>query len=254
MPRKPRHPEQMGDKFHFKIEKFTPATLPMARLAEYMADLALLLGHQDKVHFVKVAEGSADLVHVVEPDEQEQVIQRIHLVKIGDGPQDAQKAYRSLNQKLRDDGTSAKMTRGRGKLLYFEGVKAPKPASYGPINQPGILQGKVIKLGGKDETKPVHIMDMDGRYYICNANPDVAKRISKSYEEYVRVQGTGKWVRNDDGQWSLEYFNITDFEPLENESLAKVIGALREIPDNGWRNIPDPLAELASIRHGGKLN
>ena len=243
-----------GEAFHFKIDGFTPETLPMSRLADYMADLAALLGYQDKVHFVKVAEGSADLVHVVEYEEQPKVIERIHLVKIGEAPQDAQKAYRALNQKLRDDGASAKMTRGRGKLLYFEGVKAAKPASYGPITQPGILQGRVIKLGGKDETKPVHIIDRDGRYYICNANAEVAKRLSVAYEEYVRVQGTGKWFRNDDGEWCLEYFNISDFEVLEDESLTQVVGALREIRENGWRSISDPLAELASIRHGGKLN
>jgi len=243
-----------GEAFHFKIAGFTPETLPMSRLAEYMADLAALLGSEGSVHFVKVAKGSADLVHLVEHTEQPNVVERIHLVKIGEAPQDAQKAYRALNQKLREDNTSAKMTRGRGKLLSFEGAKAPRRASYGPITQHGIIQGKIIRLGGKDETKPIHIKDRDGRFYICNANAEIAKRLSAMYEEYVRVQGTGKWSRSEDGEWCLEYFNISDFEPLNDESLLKTVGALREIPENGWRSISDPLAELASIQHGGKLN
>jgi hypothetical protein len=131
-------------------------------------------------------------------------------------------------------------------------VHTARVETYTLITQPGILQGKVIKLGGKDETKSVHLIDTDGRYYICNANADVAKRLAACYEEYVRVQGTGKWFRNEDGEWCLENFNIAAFEPLRDESLTQVVGALRKIPENGWRGIPDPLAELASIRHGGK--
>src|SRR5712664_3973202 len=92
-----------GEKFHFKIDGFTPETLPMARLAVYMADLATLLGHEDKVHFVKVAKGSADLVHVVDEPQLEEVVHRLHLVKEGLGPVDAQVAFRSLNSRLSED-------------------------------------------------------------------------------------------------------------------------------------------------------
>jgi hypothetical protein len=245
--------ENSGGTFHFKIEKYTPYTLPMARLAEYMADLAALLGHEDHVHFIRVGEGSADLIHQVEEQEQSQVVERLHLVKQGLGPIEAQKAFRQLNAKLREDGTAAKMIRGRGKLLTFPGADSPPPAIYGPIVQPGTLEGKLIKIGGKDETKPVHIMDKD-RYYICNANAEVAKRLSTAYEENVRVYGVGRWSRCEDGRWSLDHFNINDFEVLESETLKSVVGKLREITNNGWRSVDDPLGELASIRHGGKVN
>ncbi len=225
----------------------------MARLADYIADLAALLGHQTHVHFVKVAEGSADLVHQVEEEEERNVLERIHLVKQGLGPADAQKAFRDLNMKLRADGKTARMVQGRGKLLVFPGVNADIPAVYGPIIQAGTLEGKLIKIGGKDETKPVHIMDND-RYYICNANAEVAKRLSSAYEEYVRVYGTGRWSRDEDGKWCLDHFNINDFEVLESERLGTIVGRLREIPENNWRNVDDPLRELTSIRHGGKVH
>jgi hypothetical protein len=38
----------------FRIDAFTPDTLPMARLAEYLSALAKLLGHQEHTHFVRV--------------------------------------------------------------------------------------------------------------------------------------------------------------------------------------------------------
>jgi len=239
--------------FHFKINGYTPSTLPMARLAEYMADLATLLGHEDHVHFIKVGRGSADLVHEVDPEEESGVVERIHLVKQGIGPAEAQKAFRELNRKLRDDKTDAKMVRGRGKLLLFPGVKSETPQIYGPIVQPGTLEGRLIKLGGKDDTKPVHLMDKD-HYYICNTSADVAKRLAPYYEENVRVVGSGKWIRKEDGDWCLDHFNIVDFEPLNNDPFREVVGRLREIPENGWRDLDDPLRALAAIRHGGKLN
>ena len=45
----------------FKNDVFTPETLPMERLAEYMLQFAKLLGEPERVHFVDVEAGSAVL-------------------------------------------------------------------------------------------------------------------------------------------------------------------------------------------------
>jgi hypothetical protein len=236
----------MGDRFHFKIDGYTPETLPMARLATYLADLAALLGHQDKVHFVKVARGSADLVHAVEEPQQLEVVSRLLMVKLGRGPVDAQEAFRSLNTKLSEDGKTAKMMRGRGKLLAFPGIKAIVPR-YGPIYMQGHLDGQLIRVGGKDGTKPIHIMSEDA-YYICNANAEVARQLAPAYEKFVRVYGNGKWSRQTDGKWILDHFNIKTFEFLDESPLLEIVGRLREIQGNGWKEVEDPLGELARIR------
>lgn len=236
----------IGDKFHFKIDGYTPETLPMARLAQYLTDLALLLGHEERVHFVKVAKGSADLVHVVEPDQQDDVIRRLNLVKQGLGPVDAQVAFRNLNTKLSEDGKTAKMVHGRGKLLAFPGIEAA-PRTYGPIYMQGHLDGQLIRVGGKDGTKPIHIMTPDA-YYICNANAEIARQLAPAYEKFIRVYGNGKWFRQADGKWLLDHFNIKTFEFLDDSPLSETVAKLRAIPHNGWREVEDPLSELASIR------
>jgi hypothetical protein len=235
-----------GENFHFKIEGFTPETLPMSRLAVYLTDLAALIGHETKVHFLKVAKGSADLVHVVEEEQQAEVIYRLHMVKQGLGPVDAQVAFRNLNNKLSEDGKTAKMTRGRGKLLAFPGVQA-LPPTYGPVYMQGHLDGKLIRVGGKDGTKPIHIMNEDA-YYICNANAEIARRLAPAYERFIRVYGNGRWFRQSDGKWILDHFTIKDFEFLDSDPLLAVVEQLRAIPDNEWRTVKDPLRELASIR------
>jgi hypothetical protein len=49
--------------YRFTIaESFTPQTLPMERLAEYIAGLAKLLGEQPNVHFRSIEAGSTVLV------------------------------------------------------------------------------------------------------------------------------------------------------------------------------------------------
>jgi hypothetical protein len=53
----------MNGEYRFRIEdSYTPATLPMERLADYIAVLARLLGDQANVHFRGVEHGSAVLV------------------------------------------------------------------------------------------------------------------------------------------------------------------------------------------------
>jgi hypothetical protein len=44
--------------YEFLIDACTPETLPMARLAQYLADLAVLIGHKTSVHLIGIKEGS----------------------------------------------------------------------------------------------------------------------------------------------------------------------------------------------------
>ena len=44
-----RKPKQSGE-FRFTIDAFTPSTIPLLRLAEYMQDFAILLGNEKSVH------------------------------------------------------------------------------------------------------------------------------------------------------------------------------------------------------------
>lgn len=244
-----------GRPMEFVIDGFRPDTLPMGRLAGYMADLAKLLGNESGVHFDKVKEGSAKLIHYVDEGVRPEVEHRLRLVKRGDADAEAQAAVTAINQKLAEDGKTAYLKQGLGKLLVFDGHVAPtsRKPDYGPITQPGTLEGKLIRLGGRDDTKPVHLQDGD-KIHICNANSAVAKRLAPYYEQQVRVSGNGRWSRKEDGSWELEYFNIMDFESLKDESLTVVIERLRRIPGNGWLNLSDPLEELGRIREGAPIN
>ena len=52
----------------------------------------------------------------------------------------------------------------------------------------------------------------------------------------IRVHGKGKWYRNSEGKWELRWFDIRDFEELNDASLLDVIGRLRAVPHNDLMN------------------
>ena len=60
-PRARKHRE-----YRFEIDAFTPATVPMARLAEYVSDLATMFGNNSYVHLARIEEGSTAPVVLVD--------------------------------------------------------------------------------------------------------------------------------------------------------------------------------------------
>ena len=88
--------------FIFKINAYTPDTIPMARLAEYMAELATLLGEKPHVHFKGVFEGSTNVATIIEHEAEQKVRERLRLVKNNEGPTEALNAFKSINKKLKE--------------------------------------------------------------------------------------------------------------------------------------------------------
>ena len=70
--------------FYFWIDAFTPATIPMARLAEYMRELATILGEPAFVHFVRLKRGSTGIVHKVQIEAVPKVRDRATSVRRGE--------------------------------------------------------------------------------------------------------------------------------------------------------------------------
>jgi hypothetical protein len=239
-------------KLTFKIRDFTPHTLPMARLSEYLAEYARLLGSEESVHFVRVGEGSAALISEIEEPFYASVRRRAMDASRGVGPQDAVKAFQQIDAKLRRDATAATLQSDtEKKILMFPGVTATPKETFGPFNQPGTVEGTLIKIGGRDNTIPVHIEDSAGGTFNCNATREMARKLAPYlFGNPIRLHGTGRYVRHADGTWEMTGFNIEYYEELNNDPLPVVIERLRAIPGSEWDEILDPLADLEHIRQG----
>lgn len=240
------------NEYRFVIGASSPSTMPMARLAGYMADLARLLGESDHVHFVRIEKGSTVLVQQVDPDASAKVRSRIQAYKKNQADSDVISACKSLNERLADDSCTGSLQESNGtEIIQFPGQSQKQELAFGPFNQLGTLDGMLIRIGGRDDTVPVHLQDGDA-IHVCNADRGMARNLAPHlFGPVLRVQGDGRWERDTDGTWLLKRFNIKEFELLDETKLGKVVSKLRAIKGSNWKNIDDPREELVRLRGSG---
>jgi len=246
--------------FRFKIEgkvngvELTPLTIPLARLALYLVDLAQLLGHRESVHLVAVQEGSTQPIIYVDALEESRVTERVRYAQRGAGPRDANWAYKKIDAKLRKDNASASIINvsQKAEVVEFPGIKTDLPQAYGPIKERASLVGELKRVGGFDPTIPIHLQRADGLIFYCDADSSMAKQLAPFYLCIVRVHGIATYSRGKEGVWKIDHFKIQSFdpEPLSDDNFSATMEKLRNVPGNEWATMSDPLQELRSIREG----
>jgi len=239
----------------FRIDAFTPDTIPMARLADYMAALAGLLGNPAGVHFVRLEAGSLGLVQRVERPHRPAVVARLASLSRGEPAADVLRAYRKLDDLLAADGATGLLDAQEGSELQiaFPGAERPQPRAYGVVRQAGALDGIPIRVGGPGEMVPVHLQRLGegDRFWTCQAPRPLARRIAQHlFEAVLRLRGEGSWRREPGGVWRLQRFVASDFEVLDDSPLGVVVERLRAVPNDGWRGVEDPFALLEELRGG----
>lgn len=219
-----------GSQWRFKIEAFTPDTLPMARLAEYLTQLAEILGEPRSVHLVRIERGSTILVNEIDHDAVTTVHKRVSLVREGKGPKTAIDAVRRMNVYLAQDNARAFLQGDddNDDLLVFAG--SGREESDSPtVNQTGTVSGVVIRVGGVGSRVPV-LLDSGGKQVTgCHAARQTAKELAQYLFEPVKLYGDGQWSRGSDGSWDVDRFKIARFDPLDASALSQVLATLRPI-------------------------
>lgn len=221
----------------------------MSRLAEYMSELAALYGSETSVHFKELRSGSAILKAVVDESATEAVESRLRLAHDNAAPDDLKKAYQNLNGMLKSDKAVGEIKSPQGAvILAFPGRNTPVQKTY-RVKEVGLLDGVVIRIGGKDNTVPVWLKDMDGSIHKCEASSEMARELIKEYlSSPIRVAGQGDWLRGEDGAWTLEKFKITGWESLDEKPIIDIGNAARNTKGNGWNELDDPIKEHHHIR------
>lgn len=236
-----------GWEYRFRIDAFSVESIPMSRLAEYMAALARLLGEQERVHFKGLEPGSAVLVSKIEEPAVPKVGERIQRFREGRPSKDALDAYRALDNLLaRDNAVGTLIPPEGAEIIAFPGRTRPKPVQYGPFRERGSLDGVVIRVGGQGERVPVLLCNGDASYP-CQTSVDVSIRLARHYRrETLRVHGSGKWVREEDKTWTLQRFDIENFEVLDDAPLSDVVRRLHAVEGGLWEDAA--LTDLLGIR------
>ena len=239
-------------KLRFRISAYSPATMPMARLARYLDNLATVLGETKSVHLVGVEDGSTIPVLTVEHEAYPKLRQRVNEVRNCEGSEYVLKARRAIEDDLAaDDAEFAELVDEEGaRILLFAGATGTDEPEYGPFSQPGTLDGVPIVIGGKDDPVPVHLQSHD-RVHNCRASRELAKSIGAHlFTTPLRVSGVGRWLRDQDGAWTMLSFRIHEYAELRSESPADATRRLQSI-DAAWKQRADPLGDLSALRRFG---
>lgn len=237
-----------GEEFRFKIDAYTPDTMPLERLAEYLAELAVLFGENKAVHFVRLEPGSTVPVIKVEREAAPKVRARVKSVIWGDATGEAMRAYRTINRKLREDNAVGAVQEATGaEIIRFPG-REDEGDGFAAIRQQGTLDGEVIRIGGKTKIVPVSLQSEDQTFSYCYAKRALAKDLGRRLFEPVRLFGIGRWTRDRKGNWNLDNFIIDRFEVLSDDPLSSVLEKIRAIPGGEWGT--DAIRELHDLRHG----
>jgi hypothetical protein len=234
--------------YELHIDALDPATISMARLAEYMSDFAELLGYQEHVHFEAVKPGSLSLTSRVEPIAQNKVRRRVEEVRYGNGPKSAIKASQSLDCRLAEDNAAGRIMHRAAKVIEFSGRSRVVERSTGPVEQKGTVDGEVIQIGGRDETINVHLKAGDDVVH-CVTTRALARRLAHHiFGPPVRLSGLGVWSRSESGKWTLRSFTIHDFEALDQTPLPKLFEDLRARLAPRPEGRPNPVSLLRELR------
>lgn len=235
--------------FAFRIGAWTPATLPLSRLNEYLGQLVVLFGHVDHVHLTGIVAGSAVPKIAVDHAWVPRVRERLQCAKSVNAPSDVRHALERINRLLRDDNTTGSLREiGGAKILEFKGRDTPI-SQEALVTEVGVVDGVVVRVGGKDETVPV-LVETDGRDYVhCTTSREKARELGHHlFGAELRLTGRGLWRRDADGLWTLEKFLIESFTELRGTAIVETAEALRAVEGSGWAELDDPLEQFRRIR------
>jgi hypothetical protein len=226
--------------YRMKIDAFSVDNLPMGRLAEYMAELSKLLGERENDHFSRLEPGSAVLVSLIDEPSVPKVAERVQQVRDGRAPKEVMQAFFNLDGLLAKDNAVGVLYPPDSSIILFPGRTRPKPMRYGPFREHGTLDGVLIRIGGRNDSIPVWLKDGDIEHRCQVRGEEVARRMAAHYlNGTLRVHGSGKWIREENGTWSLQQFDIDDFELLDDSPLVDVVGKLRAVEGSTWHKSDD---------------
>ncbi len=244
-----------GTEFTFTMDVYKPETIPMKRLAEYMQEVAKLLGSEHGVHFAELRGGSTVLAALADAVSEPKVTKRLFLVKNTGGPQDAQQAWRKIDDMLVEDNGIAAIAKEGSNVIEFPGRTRPKPEILDEVCQREFLDGELMQIGGTDDSVPVHLYNAEQKKtFKCNIPKAKARALAVHlFGPQIRVYGDAIWKRDASGNWVLKTMWIDDFAVLRQSAVAEEIRGLRLIPGNTWHEVADPLSELLDIRYGSEV-
>ncbi|MGZ9809961.1 hypothetical protein ACXN5S_05805 [Pseudoroseicyclus sp. H15] len=226
----------------FELKGVKPDQVPMARMAQYMAEFSSLLGKQSGPLFSGVREGSTCIAASLTQDGGLSAgRRRVFDASRGEGPRDAVSAFEKLTQMAAEDRHPARVIERSGTVVHF-----PKSASKVKrisVTEFGSITGRIAGIvDDKDGGARVRIRPMnDGALIYGSVSGQLINTLGAYYRKYVRMSGIGEWVKDEGGAWSCTGIAVSEISVVDNISVLEAISRVREL-NLIWTD--DPFEEL----------
>ena len=234
-----------SDEIRFELDAFTPQTLPMGRMAEYLKALAEMLGSEANVHFRNLESGSSVFRLYSDLSAIPKVRERLAAIVDSSAPRSALKAQKQIDDLLAEDNSVGAISIGTAKIIQFPGRLRPKVELIGPVRRGSVLDGQIFQIGGKDETVNIYLRNGD-RELRCEVSIPLARKLAAHLlAEPVRIFGEADWYRTDVG-WTMKGFYGSDFTLLDQRTFEESLARVRDLT----RDIPVDERLMQELRHG----
>lgn len=230
------------EELSFVIPGYTPDTMPLNRLIEYLQQMSVVLGDPENLHLIEIRQGScAPTFHVPKAVALE-AHDRAGRVSRGDGTKKQVDAYNRVSRMLRRDARDAgqpAVLRSPKKIILEIPIAADDLGVLSGIRQASTVDGQLIRVGGAGDDATLQVQDLDGRIMSgFTAKRMLAKELARLMWEPVRLSGVGQWGRSDEGAWALERMHVQSYERLDDEGLGVTLERLRSLnvewPDDAY--------------------
>jgi len=228
----------MGDseELSFVIPGYTPDTIPLDRLIEYLQQMSVVLGDPANLHLIEIRSSSVMPVLHAPKAAALEARDRAQRVQRGEGTKRQTDAYNRIRRMVRRDTVGVKYA-GRPALLrsadrvILEIPAAPDDSGIVEgLRQASSIDGQLIRVGGAGDDAALQLQDIDGRILSgFTAKRHLAKELAQLLWEPVRLMGIGIWCRNDEGLWSLDRMSVQSYERLEDEDAILTLERLRDL-------------------------
>lgn len=236
------------EEMSFVIPGYTPETMPLDRLIEYLQQMSVVLGDPQNLHLVEIRNSSvAPVLHAPKATALE-ARERAQRVQRGDGTRRQVDAYNRIRRMVRRDAVGEKYA-GRAALLRTADrviLEIPAaPDDHGVIEglrQSTTIDGELIKVGGPGDNAALQLRTLDGSVLSgFTASRSLTKELAPLIYEWVRLAGIGQWCRTADGSWQLERMLVQSYEPLDEEEATVTLERLRDLkvdwPSDAWERL-----------------
>lgn len=236
------------ERFKFTVPGYSPETMPLDRLMEYLNQLSIVLGNPGDLHLVGVEKGSTRPVLAMRHDVAVKARHNAREVAEGGGSIRRREAFNTIRRMVaQDGGKPAVLKEPKGAIiLKFPSVDVGQDQVIQSLRQPTSIEGTLVRVGGIGENAQLLIQELNGKVIAgCTASRSTAQDMAHLIYQPIRVNGIGSWHRTEEGKWEIARLHVQTFEPLDDDGLEDVVAKLQAVKAN-WP--ADTIDQLQAMR------